>query len=301
MTTTVLLAGATGMLGARIAHHLLEHDEVELRLLVRASARRDAAKAEVLEALTSRGASVVEGDVADPSTLEAAVRGVDVVVSALQGKEETIVGGQVALAEAAVAAGARRFIPSNFAIDIFAAPHGAPQLDARRAADEAIDAMDIGVVHVLNGAFMDQMLDPAQPGMLDVAAGTAMLFGTGDEPIDMTTVEDTARFTAHLATDPTDVAGVRYITGSRTTFNEVFARTEAITGRPLTVQRAGGVEELRAMVAAAGDPWSVVPQWYVLAMLTTPPFPRSDDHYPGSPATTMADYLAGAHAALTHA
>ena len=37
-SNTVLLAGATGMLGARIAHHLLEAKDVALRLLVRPAA-----------------------------------------------------------------------------------------------------------------------------------------------------------------------------------------------------------------------------------------------------------------------
>lgn len=305
MTTTVLLAGATGMLGAHIADHLLDQFEernadrpVEVRLMVRSSAWQDAGKAASLNALKARGATIVEGDVRDPSSLDVALRGVDVVVSALQGREDVMLDGQVNLAKAAVEAGAHRFIPSNFAIDLFAAPVGAPQFDVRRAADEAIDAMPINTVHVLNGAFMDQMLDPAQPGMIDVSSGTAMLFGTGDEPFDLTTVDDTARFTAYLATDPTDVSGVRYISGSRSTFNEIFAETEAISGQPLTVNPVGGVDTLRSTTAQAEDPWSVVPQWYMLSMLTVPAFPHSDDHYPGSPATTLHDYLTGAHAAL---
>ena len=298
MTTTVLLAGATGMLGERIAHHLLDHHDVEVRLLLRAASSKGPDKRAAVDALVARGATAVTGDVTDPSSLPAAVQGVDVVVSALQGREDVIVDGQVALAEAAVTARVRRFFPSDFAIDLFAAPVGAPQLDARRRADEQIDAMDLQVVHVLGGAFMDQMLDPATPGMIDLAAGTATLFGRGDEPFDLTTVDDTARFTAHLATDPADVSGVRYVSGSRTTWGEIFAETEQITGRPLTRNRVASTEDLRRITAHAEDPWSVLPQWYVLAMLTTAPFPRSDDHYPGPPATTLHDYLAGAHAAL---
>jgi hypothetical protein len=38
MTTTVLLAGSTGMLGNRIASHLLDQPGVALRLLLRAAA-----------------------------------------------------------------------------------------------------------------------------------------------------------------------------------------------------------------------------------------------------------------------
>ena len=301
MTTTVLLAGASGMLGERIAHHLLAQDDVAVRLLVRAASQEDPAKRSSLDALVARGATVVTGDVAEPSSLRKAVQGVDTVISALQGREDVIVDGQVALAQAAVEAGVNRFIPSNFAIDLFAAPDGAPQFDARRRADAKIDQLSMQVVHVLNGAFMDQMLDPASPGMIDVAQGTAMLFGRGDEPFDLTTVDDTARFTAYLATDPADVSGVRYISGSRTTFGEIFDETEKISGKELTRNTVASAEDLKHLTASADDPWSVVPQWYMLAMLTTPPFPRDDDHYPGAPATTLHDYLVGAHAALAAA
>ena len=90
---------------------------------------------------------------------------------------------------------------------------------------------------------------------------------------------------------------MRYISGARTTWEEIFAETERITGRPLVRNRVASAEDLAHITADAEDPWSVLPQWYPLAMLTTAPFPRSDDHYPGPPATTLHDYLAAAHAA----
>ncbi len=155
---------------------------------------------------------VVAGDVTDPASLDAATSGVDVVVSALQGGPAIILDGQVALAEAAARNGVRRFLPSDFAIDLFAAP-GAPQFDLRRRADSVIDALPLEVVHVLSGAFVDMMLDPSTAGIVDLDHGTATLWGTGDEPFDLTTVDDTARFTAKVATDPADLSGVRYLSG----------------------------------------------------------------------------------------
>lgn len=55
MTTTVLLAGATGMLGNRIATHLLTQPAVSVRLLVRPSAHHDPAKTQALDALVVGG------------------------------------------------------------------------------------------------------------------------------------------------------------------------------------------------------------------------------------------------------
>jgi len=302
MTSTVLVAGSTGMLGNRIASNLLDQSGVAVRLLVRDSALQDAGKASTVEALQAKGAVVVSGDVTDPASLDQATTGVDVVVSALQGGPDIIVDGQVALAQAAVRNGVRRFLPSDFALDLFAAPAGAPMFDLRKRADSEIDAMPLEVAHVLNGAFMDMMLDPQTAGIVDLQSGTATLWGTGDEPFNLTTVEDTARFTARVATDPAQVAGVRYLSGAETTFNTIIAESERLSGATLTRNVLGSVDDLRRITAESSDPWSVIREWYFLSMLTVPPFPTTEnDRYPDVHPTGLHAYLAGAHRALQQA
>ncbi len=299
MVTNVLVAGATGMLGNRIAAHLLDQTDVSVGLLLRDAVPSDPDKAQAVDALVGRGATVVLGDVTDPSSLDAATAGVDVVVSALQGGPDIIVDGQVALAGAAARNGARRFLPSDFAIDLFSAPEGAPQFDMRRRADREIDALPLQVVHVLNGAFMDMMLDPGTAGLIDLAKGTVTLWGTGDEAFDLTTVDDTARFTAKVATDPADLSGVRYLSGSRASFNEIIAQTERLTGTTLTRNVLGSAADLRRITAAAADPWSFVAQWYFLSMLTVAPFSSNEnDRYPDARPTSLRDYLVRAQRAL---
>lgn len=299
MTTTVLIAGATGMLGHRIAAHLLDQPDVAVRLLVRQAATPDSERARTIDALVERGAVVVPGDVTDPDTLDAATAGADVVVSALQGGPDVIVEGQIALAQSAARNGARRFLPSDFAIDFFAAPKGAPQFDMRRLADDTIDKLPMEVVHVLNGGFMDMMLDPRTAGVVDLDKGTATLWGTGDEPFNLTTVEDTARFAARVATDPGDVSGVRYVSGAETSFNSIIAETERIAGTTFDRNVMGSADDLRAMIAAADSPWSVVMQWYFLSMLTVPPFPTNEnERYPDARPTGLREYLVRAHAEL---
>jgi hypothetical protein len=62
-SNTVLLAEATGMLGRRIADHLLETgDDVALRLLVRPAALADPGKRSGLDPLVERDAGLVEFD-----------------------------------------------------------------------------------------------------------------------------------------------------------------------------------------------------------------------------------------------
>jgi NADH dehydrogenase len=67
-----LVVGATGHLGGRIARQLLQHGNA-VRVLVRPDSR--------YQPLVEAGALPVFGDLKDRASLDAAVRGVDVLVT----------------------------------------------------------------------------------------------------------------------------------------------------------------------------------------------------------------------------
>lgn len=288
---TVLLAGATGMLGARIGDQLARDPEVELRVLVRDATSASGSRRARIDALTAAGANLYEGDLADSTSLDAAAAGVDIIVSSVQGGREVVVDGQQALMEAGQRQGARRFIPSDFALDIFAAPHGAPTLDLRREAADNAKSSTLQVLHILNGGFMDMMLAKGG-GWIDLADPQVFYWGTGAEQFDLTTVEDTAKFTALLAVDDDAAAGTYQISGSRTSVNDVVARIEAHTGATVSRHNLGTVQQLEQQLRAAGDPWEHVMEWYSLALFSTPAFTTTDnDRYPSLTFTTLDDHL----------
>lgn len=106
----ILVTGATGKVGSRFVPRLLAKG-YEVSILV-----RDVAKA---SALVELGAKAVVGDLYRPDTLPAAVKDIDAVVhlAALfrtftdnEGIVKTNLSGTVALANAAVAAGVKRFV-----------------------------------------------------------------------------------------------------------------------------------------------------------------------------------------------
>ena len=106
----ILVTGATGKVGSRFVPRLLAKG-YDVRILV-----RDAGKA---SALVELGARVVIGDLYSTGTLPAAVEGMDAVIhlAALfrtftdnEGIIKTNHAGTVALANASIAAGVRRFI-----------------------------------------------------------------------------------------------------------------------------------------------------------------------------------------------
>jgi uncharacterized protein YbjT (DUF2867 family) len=295
---TVLLAGATCMLGARIAEHLLDSDDVSLKLLVRQGALEDPAKRPALDSLAKQGAELVIGDVSDPASLEAATRGVDVVVSALQGGRDVIVDGQVALARAAAANGVRRMLPSDFALDHFKATPGEhATFDWRCEADEQIAALDIEQINVLNGAFLDGVATPGAAVIFDDEAGTATFWGSGDEHFEATTVDDTARYTARVALDPGVSPGKFAIAADNISFNQIVTAHERATGRRYEPRSRGDLDDLddlRTWIDARvqeGDHDSALMGRYVQYMLSgqTQLDDLQNDRYPDIEPDTLDD------------
>jgi len=293
-STTVLLSGVTGMLGGRIAHHLLATAGVALRLLVRPAALGEPGKRAELDRLAGRGAEVVAGDVADPASLARATRGVDVVVSALQGGREAIVDGQLALARAAAANGVRRILPSDFALDLFKAPPGElPPFDLRREADAAIAAMGLEHIHVLNGAFLDALASGAGTVAFDDEAGTATFWGTGEERFDATTVDDTARYAARVAVDRSIPSGKFAVAAQQLSLGDIVSAVERGRGRRYARRSRGTTGDLRAWIAdrrAAGEATAAMYGTYQLYMLTgqTALDDLQNDRYPDIAPVTLA-------------
>ena len=291
MSQTVLLVGATGTLGHRIAVHLTHQPDTEIRLLVRPGAAEDPRKRAALQELRDAGAQTVEGSLDDRASLDAAVEGVEVVVSAVQGGVETIVTGQLELALAAEAAGVRRLLPSDFALDFFHAPEGAPMFDLRRQLADRLAEVGIEVVHVLNGAFMDMMLDPRTAGVVDLDQRTGRYWGEGTDLFDLTLVEDVAAFTARLAADPTAGAGTYAVSGGRTSYLGIIAAVEEVLGEPLDREQRGSRDDLVSIAAAAANPWQAIGAWYNLAMISTPPLVEPNTRYPDLRPTSLDAYL----------
>lgn len=259
MTQTVLLVGATGMLGSRIAHHLRQVD-ARVRLLV----RDVRAAKQRLDPFAVQGAELIEGDLADLASLDRATQGVDVVVSAVQGGPEIIVDGQVALARAAKRNGVRRILPSDYALDLFKRTPGEhAAFDMRGTADERIAAIGLEQVNILQGGFMDLFL-PGR-GAIDLDQGTVGFFGDGERLVEVTSVEDTARIVARVALDRDVPAGKFAIAGDRVSFRQAGEIVAAQTGRAIKPISYGSEDDLRAAMAAA-DPEKRVMLAYLLYM-----------------------------------
>lgn len=268
MAQTVLLVGATGMFGSRIAHHLLDQSETRVRLLLRGAGGN---KNQVLAPLVERGAEVVEGDLSDRDSLDRATQHVDVIVSAIQGGPDVIVDGQMVLAEVGKSNGVRRILPSDYALDLFKATPGEHLMfDLRRNADEAIAAIGLEQVNVLQGAFME-MFSPGM-GVIDYDGGVVTFWGDGMQQIEVTSVEDTAHMVARVALDRSIGGGKFAFAGDRISILDAMQVIENQAGHQFEHYSLGSEADLRAAMAKAkqdtSNPHHVVMLAYQLYMLT---------------------------------
>ena len=194
--STIVVAGATGNLGGRIARALLERG-ASVRALVRPSTARDK-----LERLQELGATIASVELTSASQVTPACSGASCVVSALAGLRDVIVEAQTVLLDAAIRAGVPRFIPSDYSIDFTKFPPGENRnLDLRRDFHQRLDQASIRATTIFNGAFAE-MLTGQMPLIL-FKRKRVLYWGEADQRLDFTTMDDTAAFTASAAVDPT--------------------------------------------------------------------------------------------------
>jgi saccharopine dehydrogenase-like NADP-dependent oxidoreductase len=134
----VAVAGAAGHLGSLIALSLRKRN-VAVKALV-----RPGTAASRTQTLRDAGVTIVEVDMTNVTPLTTTLQGASIVVSALQGLRDVMLGVQGALLNAAVAAKVPRFIPSDYSLDFTkTAPGSNRNLDLRRDFHAKLDESGI--------------------------------------------------------------------------------------------------------------------------------------------------------------
>lgn len=293
MNALIVLAGATGDLGGRIITALLARGAA-VRALVRPST--DPAKTDYL---TQLGVEVVRVDFADAAALQRACAGANCVVSTLAGLRDVIVDTQSQLLAAAVAAGVPRFIPSDFASDYTRLPAGQNRnFDLRREFQQILDQAPLAATSILNGAF-GEILTYNVP-LLDFQQQQLGYWEDPDWPIDFTTMDDTAAFTAAVALADATPRLLR-IASFQISPRELAAAAEEVKGKPFPLVRLGTRAELAARIqqVRAANPageQELYANWqqmqYMLSMFSVQNSPLDNARYPGLSWTSVQQVLA---------
>ena len=291
---TIVLAGATGDLGFRIAQALLRRGAA-----VRALVRPGNSKPEVAQ-LREQGAEIMEVNFGSVTALTKACVGATCVVSALSGLRAVIVDTQKRLLDAAVAAGVPRFIPSDYSIDYTKLPVGSNRnLDLRREFNQRLDQAPIQATSILNGMFTDLLTGQAPVVLFGLKR--VIYYGDADQLLDFTTTANTAEFTAAAALDPSTPRYLR-VAGEVASIRNLQKDASAVTGHSFKLLRVGGLWVLATMISVtkALMPTSndVFPPWqgmqYLHNMFTGQPklTPLDNARYPDIWWTSVREVLA---------
>lgn len=229
MDALIVVAGATGNLGRRLVRELFAR-KARVRALVRSR------NAEAM-ALQRQGVELYDADFSSQASLAEGCMGARCVVSTVSGLRDVIVDGQERLVDAAISAGCKGFIPSDFALDFTNLVRGTNRnLDLRRELMERIEDKDIALTSVLNGAFMELLLGPAP--FLVFPLRRAVYFGEATMPLDFTAMDDVAKYTSYAAIDDTTPRFLR-IAGDVVTSEQLAEAATRATGKRFKTFRAG--------------------------------------------------------------
>jgi nucleoside-diphosphate-sugar epimerase len=300
---TVLIAGITGTLGTKIATAILHKGAMQVKGLVRPGTLSDDLKQQKLANLTELGVSFVEGSLSDLPSLEKACEGVDVVVSTVKGvraddEPEVILFGQINLMEAAKRSGVKRFVPSDYSVDYFKLDWlDNYNLDCRKLLAEKLMGSGLGYTFILNGAFTEVQLSP-WGRLFDFQAGTFTYWGDGEIPCDLTTMDDTAKYTAEAIADPMMENRALKVAGDVLTMKQILAAYEETTGKKLIEKQSGSVEQLKVSIEQSRNKAKthfeyLAEQYHYTLVSGKGKFDQLDnDLYPHIQPTTVREFIA---------
>jgi uncharacterized protein YbjT (DUF2867 family) len=290
----IVLAGATGDLGHRIAGYLVQSGAT-VRALVRMGSSKTA-----IESLQKKGVLITEVDYDNKAQLVTACSGSSCVVSALSGLRKVIVDVQTNLLHAAIAAGVPRFIPSDYCIDYTKLANGSNRnLDLRREFNNHIDKAPIRATSILNGMFSDLLTGKAPIILFGIKR--VVYWGDATQPLDFTTIDNTAAYTAQAALDDTTPRYLR-IAGEVVNAIGLKERASEVSGKAFRLLRAGMLDRLKTMITITRTLFpkkrEVFPPWqgmqYMYDMFTGLPKlnPLDNDRYRGIRWTSVKEVIA---------
>jgi NAD(P)H dehydrogenase (quinone) len=274
--TLIVVSGATGRLGGRIARQLAA-DGLAQRLLV-----RDPTRAPELA-----GATVAVAEYADPEALRRALDGAATVLMVSAAETPDRVRQHKNFVDAAAAAGVGQLVYTSF---VGAAEKATFTLARDHwATEEHIRASGLAYTFLRDNLYADFL--PFMVGEDGVIRGPA-----GDGRAAVVAQADIADAAAAVLRDPAPHAGMGYdLTGPEAlTFTEMAATVSAATGRPVTFHDET-VEEAYTSRASYG-----APDWQVDAWVSTYTSVAAGDlaavspaveTLTGHPATALAELL----------
>ncbi|EXJ76737.1 uncharacterized protein A1O5_01245 [Cladophialophora psammophila CBS 110553] len=207
----LLIFGATGLIGSRIAREIVRHKSKFERVAVFTSQGTYEFKASEIKGLEKEGVDIIVGDITNSDDVVKAYQDIDTVISCVG---RNVIEQQVELVRLAnESLTVHRFFPSEYGTDIEYGPASAHEKPHQkklqvRAALRACDRLDH--TYVVVGPYADGepgLYFGANPvvkeaGTFDVKNKEAVLLGDGNLKISFTTMKDVGKLVVLAALHP---------------------------------------------------------------------------------------------------
>ncbi len=200
-TSTVLVAGATGLLGNEICRQL-RIKNLPVKAMVRATT-----SPEKIEKLTQLGVQVVQGDMRIKETFPNALQGVTTVITTVSAMPFSYQPGEndlqlvdedgtINLIDAAKVAGAKHFIYTSIPISDLESPVS----KIKRKVEKHLQQSGLTYTILRANCFMEVWLSAAVG--FDAPNGKVNICGPGTNPVAYISIGDLAKFAAESVTNP---------------------------------------------------------------------------------------------------
>jgi len=186
----ILVVGATGHLGGEICRRLAAQGK-SVGAMVRSTS--DPTKLDALKAL---GVTLIQGDLTDRGSLDAACQGIATVISTASTSysvKPDVLGvdhaGQLSLVDAAKAAGVSHLVYVSFSGSFTT---DSPLINAKRAVEQRLKQSGMPYTIVRSSFFMEAMFSPTAG--FDYPNAKVMIYGAGVNKISWISIPDVAQF-----------------------------------------------------------------------------------------------------------
>ncbi|KAI1390794.1 NAD(P)-binding protein [Hypoxylon trugodes] len=231
---SVAVAGASGVFGVPVVHQLLD-DGFKVTILTRKGATHN----------FPSSVTVAEVDYNSPETLVKALEGQDAVVSTVGFAGLTY---QIPLIEAAIKAGVKRFLPSEFSLTP-SSEKGTqlPPFQPKRAASEALKKAagggKITYSLIATGPFLDLALGSGL--LIDLKKKDITLWNGGDVRFSATTIASSVKAVSQVLKHPEETKNREiFVNSVAVTQNELLEKGKKAVGADGWTTRIGSTDEL---------------------------------------------------------
>lgn len=201
-TSTIMVAGATGLLGNEICR-LLREKHLSVKALVRTTS--DPVKT---EQLTNLGVQLFQGDLRNKETLDLALQGVKTVITSVSSMPFSYKPGEndiqsvdeegiINLINASKSAGVNHFIYTSFSKNL---DLDFPLRNAKRKVERHLQNSGLTYTILRPGCFMELWLSAAVG--FDALNGKVTTCGTGANPVAYISFKDVAKFAVESIANP---------------------------------------------------------------------------------------------------